>query len=77
MIGIIAGANLVAIMRFSCDFALAHNYPSLEFEFASAGYAGTTVSNRPQFTCNDSTSSCSSSLGAGAGSLRMSMLPVR
>ncbi len=33
----------------------------------------------PQFTCNDSTSSLSSTVGAGAGagSLRMSMLPVR
>jgi hypothetical protein len=26
-----------------CDFALAHNHASLEFEFSSAGYAGTTV----------------------------------
>ena len=38
--------NALLFTQSLCDFALAHNHPSLEFEFASAGYAGTTVSNR-------------------------------
>lgn len=59
------------------NFALAENRPSLDFEFASAHRLHDPSEIALQFTFYDSTSSGSSTLDAGAGSLCMSMLPVR